>query len=36
MHLAALTHLKTSELKARMPSVLADVLEHVAKSLRRD
>jgi putative ATP-dependent endonuclease of the OLD family len=35
-HLAALTHLKTSELKARMPSVLADVLEHVAKSLRRD
>jgi putative ATP-dependent endonuclease of OLD family len=35
-HLAALTHLKTSELKASMPPVLADVLAHVAKSLRRD
>ena len=35
-HLAALTHLKTGELKARMPPVLADVLEHAAKSLRRD
>lgn len=35
-HLAALTHIKGSELKADMPPVLAEVLAHIAKSLRRD
>jgi putative ATP-dependent endonuclease of OLD family len=35
-HLAALTHIKTGELKADMPPVLAEVLAHITKSLRRD
>lgn len=35
-HLAALTHIKAGELKADMPPVLAEVLAHIAKSLRRD
>jgi putative ATP-dependent endonuclease of OLD family len=35
-HLAALTHIKSSELKTGMPPVLADVLAHIAKRLRRD
>ncbi|UFN51730.1 AAA family ATPase (plasmid) [Roseomonas sp. OT10] len=35
-HLAALTHIKRAALKADMPKVLAEVLGHVSKSLRRD
>lgn len=35
-HLAALTHVTDSALKADMPPVLAEVLAHIAKSLRRD
>ena len=35
-HLAALTQIKDSTLKADMPPVLAEVLAHIAKSLRRD
>ncbi len=35
-HLAALTHLKKSTLKADMPKVLAELLAHIAKNLRRD
>jgi putative ATP-dependent endonuclease of the OLD family len=35
-HLAALTHIKDSELKANMPTVLAEVLAHISKNLRRD
>ncbi|MBS0274135.1 MAG: AAA family ATPase [Proteobacteria bacterium] len=35
-HLAALTQVKTSDLKADMPPMLAEVLSHIAKSLRRD
>lgn len=35
-HLAAMTHIKSSELKATMPTVLSEVLTHIAKSLRRD
>ena len=35
-HLAALTHIKPSDLKAGMPPVLAEVLAHITKSLRRD
>lgn len=35
-HLAALTHIKKKDLKEGMPVVLAEVLKHVAKSLRRD
>lgn len=35
-HLAALTHIKRASLKADMPKVLAEVLAHIAKSLRRD
>ncbi|MCQ8239411.1 ATP-dependent nuclease [Rhizosaccharibacter radicis] len=35
-HLAALTHIKRASLKADMPKVLAEVLVHIAKSLRRD
>jgi len=35
-HLAALTHIKTKALRDNMPPVLAEVLKHVAKSLRRD
>lgn len=34
-HLAALTHIKGSDLKANMPPILADVLAHIAKTLRR-
>lgn len=35
-HLAALTHIKSAALKAGMPPVLAELLSHIAKSLRRD
>ncbi|MBN2740475.1 MAG: AAA family ATPase [Rhodobacteraceae bacterium] len=35
-HLAALTHIKPQALRDDMPSVLAEVLQHIAKSLRRD
>jgi putative ATP-dependent endonuclease of OLD family len=35
-HLAALTHIKKQDLKIGMPAVLAEVLKHIAKSLRRD
>ena len=35
-HLAALTHIKSSDLKTGMPPVLAEVLAHITKSLRRD
>jgi putative ATP-dependent endonuclease of OLD family len=35
-HLAALTHIKPKALREDMPSVLAEVLKHIAKSLRRD
>ncbi|MEQ8279540.1 MAG: AAA family ATPase [Deltaproteobacteria bacterium] len=35
-HLAALTKIKDGELKANMPRVLAEVLAHITKHLRRD
>lgn len=35
-HLAALTHTNKAALKANMPPVLAELLAHVAKGLRRD
>lgn len=35
-HLLALTHIKKMGLRAGMPPVLAEVLEHISKSLRRD
>jgi putative ATP-dependent endonuclease of OLD family len=35
-HLAALTHIKTKALRDGMPAVLSEVLQHVAKNLRRD
>lgn len=35
-HLAALTHIKKKNLAKNMPPVLAEVLKHIAKSLRRD
>ena len=35
-HLAALTHIKKKDLVEKMPTVLAEVLKHIAKSLRRD
>lgn len=35
-HLAALTHIKKKDLAKNMPPVLAEVLRHIAKSLRRD
>jgi putative ATP-dependent endonuclease of OLD family len=35
-HLTALTHIKAKALRDDMPSGLAEVLAHVAKSLRRD
>ncbi len=35
-HLAALTHIKKKDLAEKMPAVLAEVLKHIAKSLRRD
>lgn len=35
-HLAALTHIKKKDLGEKMPAVLAEVLRHIAKSLRRD
>jgi putative ATP-dependent endonuclease of OLD family len=35
-HLAALPHIAPKDLKAKMPPILAEVLEHVGKSLRRD
>lgn len=35
-HLAALTHIKKKDLVEKMPPVLAELLKHIAKSLRRD
>jgi len=35
-HLAALGHIAPKDLRAKMPPILAEVLAHVAKSLRRD
>ena len=35
-HLAALTHIKTSDLRKKMPAVLKEVLRLVSKKLRRD
>lgn len=35
-HLAALAHIKTKELRDGMPPLLAEILAHVAKTLRRD
>lgn len=35
-HLAALTHIKKKSLAEKMPAVLAEILKHIAKSLRRD
>ncbi|NBC13117.1 MAG: AAA family ATPase [Gammaproteobacteria bacterium] len=35
-HLAALTHIRKMDLVEKMPSVLAEVLHYIAKSLRRD
>lgn len=35
-HLAALTHIKAKALREDMPSILAEVLQHVASNLRRD
>jgi putative ATP-dependent endonuclease of OLD family len=35
-HLAALAHIAPKGLKTQMPPILAEVLAHVAKSLRRD
>ena len=35
-HLAALAHIKSRDLKTGMPPVLAEVLAHITKSLRRD
>ena len=35
-HLAALTHIKSSDLKTGMPPVLAEILVHITKSLRWD
>ena len=35
-HLAALTHIKKKDLAENMPPVLAEVLQHISKSLRRD
>lgn len=35
-HLAALTHIKKKDLTDKMPTVLAEVLNHIVKSLRRD
>ena len=35
-HLAALAHIKSSDLKTGMPPVLAEILAHIANSLRPD
>lgn len=35
-HLAALTHIKKSDLKKTMPPELREVVQHVSKNLRRD
>ncbi|MGH8812406.1 MAG: ATP-dependent nuclease [Advenella sp.] len=35
-HLTALTHITKKDLKAGMPAVLKEVLNHISKSLRRD
>ena len=35
-HLAALTHIKSNDLKTGMPPVLAEILAHITKSLRWD
>lgn len=34
-HLAALTHIKTKDLRDDMPPILAEVLKHIANNLRR-
>lgn len=35
-HLAALTHIKKRDLRENMPTILAELLSHISKSLRRD
>jgi len=35
-HLAALAHVKPKDLEEKMPAVLAEVLQHITTSLRRD
>ena len=35
-HLAALAHIKTKELRDDMPAMLKEILQHIAKNLRRD
>jgi putative ATP-dependent endonuclease of the OLD family len=35
-HLAALTHIKAKALREDMPPIFAELLKHIAKSLRRD
>lgn len=35
-HLVALTHIKSKSLREDMPPLLAELLKHVADSLRRD
>jgi putative ATP-dependent endonuclease of OLD family len=35
-HLTALTHIKIKQLRDDMPAVLSEVLQHIAKNLRRD
>lgn len=35
-HLAALTHIKQEDLAKKMPPVLAELLQHIVKTLRRD
>lgn len=35
-HLAALTHIKMSDLKKKMPAGLKEVLQHISEKLRRD
>jgi putative ATP-dependent endonuclease of OLD family len=35
-HLAALTHIKAKAVREDMPPILAELLNHIAKSLRRD
>ena len=35
-HLAAMTHLTSSDLKSGMPSVLVEILSHISKNIRPD
>ena len=35
-HLAALAHIDENDLKSDMPPILSKLVEHIAKSLRRD